>query len=139
MPDLSFSVGTNGDLVYSDSNQKPRFVKSVDQSAQLLAGIAATQLASGNVTRQLLSFAVNITPVQTALSTAAEQAFGTFTGLLVGDIVLGVMPPGAPTAGLVGPANARVSAGNTLAMSWGNCTAGNLTAPAGIYTVVVLR
>lgn len=139
MPDLSFSVGNNGDLVYSDRNGQPRFVKSVDQSAQNLAGVAATPLASGNVTRQILVFSASITPALTSANTSAEQTFSSYTGLLTTDVVLGVTPPGAPTAGLSGPTNARVSATNTLAMSWGNHTAGNLTAPAGTYVVTVLR
>lgn len=138
MPDLSFSVGANGDLVYSDRGGAPRFIKSVDQASQTLAGVAATQLASGNVTRQLLVFTPSLTPAATNANTSAEQSF-TVTGLLAADTLLNVVPPGAPTAGISGPYQCRISANDTLRMTFGNHTAGGLTAPAGTYIVIVLR
>lgn len=138
MPDLSFSVGTNGDLNYSDRGGAPRFLKSLDQGAQTLAAVAATPLASGNVARQILVFTASLTPAATNANTSAEQSF-TVTGLLTSDTLLNVVPPSAPTAGLSGPTQARISAADTLRLTWGNHTGGALTAPAGTYTVIVLR
>ena len=71
----------------------------------------------------------SITPAATATITCAEQTF-TVTGAKVGDFVM-VNPPSI-TAG-VSLTCARVSAANTVALTFCNPTAGSLTAPAGTY------
>lgn len=83
----------------------------------------------------ILTFSQSLTPAATATITAAEQTF-TVTGLTTSMNVLAVRPPSAQTAGL-GLSGARVSAADTLALTFTNPTAGSLTAVAGAYTVVI--
>jgi hypothetical protein len=77
----------------------------------------------------------SLTPSSVATITAAEQTF-TVTGLLTGDIVH-VSPPSI-TAGVT-LATARVSAANTLALTFVNPTAGSLTPAAGTHVISVVR
>lgn len=77
----------------------------------------------------------SLTPVSVATITCAEQAF-TVPGLAVGDAVT-VTPPSI-TAG-VAPVCARVSAANTLQITFCNPTAGALVPAAGIYRIKVVR
>lgn len=76
-----------------------------------------------------------LTPVAVATITCAEQTF-TVPGLVVGDAVT-VSPPSI-TAG-VAPVCARVSAANTLAITFCNPTAGSLTPAAGTYQISFVR
>lgn len=75
-----------------------------------------------------------LNPASVAAATSAEQTF-TVTGLAVGDIVLAVNKPTA-TAG-VGIVNARVSAANTLALTFVNATAGAVDPASESYEIVV--
>jgi hypothetical protein len=77
----------------------------------------------------------SLTPVEVATITSAEQNF-TVAGLKVGDMVQ-VNPPGL-TAG-ASLSGARVSAANTLTLTFVNPTAGNVTPLAGVYTIQVFR
>lgn len=102
-----------------------------DEVQQLKIGTSAvskTITAMGRVAQSL-------TPVSVAAATCAEQTF-TVIGLQVGDFV-DITPPGI-TAG-VAPASARVSAANTLAVTFINPTAGALVPPAGVYQIQVMR
>lgn len=77
----------------------------------------------------------SLTPVSVATVATAEQTF-TVPGLLVGDQVT-VSPPSI-TAG-VAPVCARVSAANTLAITFINSTGGALVPAAGVYRITVVR
>lgn len=77
----------------------------------------------------------SLTPVSVATITCAEQNF-TVTGLAVGDAV-SVTPP-TITAG-VAPVCARVSAANTLTVTFCNPTAGPLVPAAGVYQIQFTR
>lgn len=77
----------------------------------------------------------SLTPVSVATITCAEQAF-TVPGLAVGDVVT-VSPPSI-TAG-VAPVCARVSAANTLQITFCNPTAGPLMPAAGVYQIFIAR
>lgn len=77
----------------------------------------------------------SITPASVAAATAVEQTF-TVPGLRVGDFV-DVTPPGL-TVG-VAPVTSRVSAANTIAITWLNPTAGALVPAAGVYQIQVMR
>ena len=57
-------------------------------------------------------------------------------GLLVGDRV--VVAARDHQAGL-GIVNARVSASNTIAISWMNCTGGSITPTTEVYDVLLIR
>lgn len=80
---------------------------------------------------------ISLTPAATGATTSAEQTF-TVPGLLVGDQVSALSLQGAWTV-LVDIVNLRVSANNTLAVSFQNNTAGSLTAPAGTYLLEINR
>lgn len=77
-----------------------------------------------------------LTPVSVAASTTAEQVF-TVLGLAVGDHV-SLTAPAAQTAG-TGIVGARVSAANTMAVTFINTTIGILTPASGSYIITVTR
>lgn len=77
----------------------------------------------------------SLAPVSVAAATCAEQNF-TVANLAVGDFV-DITPPSI-TAG-VAPVCARVSAANTLTVTFCNPTAGALVPAAGVYRIQVTR
>jgi hypothetical protein len=90
---------------------------------------------TGNIVKASI-ISVTLSPAAVAANTTAEQTF-TVNGLQVGDWV-GVIKP-TNQAGL-GVVNARVSAANTLAISFGNFTAASITPTASqVYSVMVAR
>jgi hypothetical protein len=94
-----------------------------------------TVQAFGNV-QQIALLSVALTPAQVAANTTAEQTF-TVTGLQVGDFVEVNKP--TTQAGL-GLANFRVSAANTLAITFSNNTGAGITPTAGeSYQICVTR
>lgn len=95
----------------------------------IIGTLAGTQLT------QVRVYSQSLTPVSVAAATAAEQTF-TVTGLTTADKV--IVNPNATGAG-VALASARVSAANTLALTYVNPTAGALTPAAGTYTIVAIR
>lgn len=95
----------------------------------LAVGASGTQLAEVRV------YTATIDPASVAAGTSAEQTF-TVAGLAVGDVVV-VNKPTA-TAG-VGIVNARVSAANTLALTFMNATAGALDPASESYTIIAFR
>lgn len=80
---------------------------------------------------------VALTPASVATVTSIEQTF-TVPGLLVGDQVSALSLQAAWTV-LVDVVNMRVSANNTLGVSFQNNTAGPLVPPAGTYLIEVNR
>ncbi|MBT9146258.1 MAG: hypothetical protein DDT42_02140 [candidate division WS2 bacterium] len=74
-----------------------------------------------------------LTPVSLGAASCVEQTF-TVAGLLTTDVVSVYWPGSATAVGLVG---ARVSAANTLALTFVNPTAGALTPTAGSYRIQV--
>lgn len=91
-------------------------------------------LIMGNVSG-VYALQATLTPTEVATITTAEQTF-TVPGLKTTDMVYVNSP--ALVAG-VALANARVSAANTLALTFVNPTAGGVTPGAGVYTVTVVR
>lgn len=94
----------------------------------------ASDIPTGNIANIFLLQAA-LTPAQVNTVTAPEQTF-TVTGLQLGDFVL-VNKPSAQ-AGL-GIAGARVTAANTLGITFVNPTAGNITPTAETYLITVIR
>ena len=92
----------------------------------LLTGVAFVQA--------LKAYATALSPVAVAANTTAEQTF-TVNGLVAGDTVLAVNKPTAQAGlGIVGW---RVSAANTLAITFSNNTAAPITPTAAeVYNVV---
>jgi hypothetical protein len=85
---------------------------------------------------QIMLYSVTINPASVASATSAEQTF-TVTGLAVGDVILAVNKPTA-TAG-VGIVNMRVSAADTLALTFMNSTAGAVDPASETYLIVAMR
>lgn len=104
---------------------------ATDEVAQIKVGLG---LASSMVTL-MGRLSQTLTPASVAAATCAEQTF-TVQGLQVGDFV-DVTPPGI-TAG-VALTCARVSAANTLAVTFVNPTAGALVPLAGVHRIQVMR
>ena len=75
-------------------------------------------------------------PASVAAATTAEQTV-TVPGVRVGDYVIDITKPSL-TAG-VGIVNTRVSAANTLAVTFVNATAAAVDPPSETYQVLVLR
>lgn len=90
----------------------------------------------GNIAIDVLMQAT-LSPAAVAANTTAEQTF-TVTGLAVGDVVGSINKPTAQ-AGL-SIAGVRVSAANTLAITFGNATAGSITPTASeVYVFKISR
>jgi hypothetical protein len=94
-----------------------------------------TTLARGNIGACWI-IGPSFTPVAVAQNTSAEQSF-TVSGLQSGDFV-DVYANVAQTAG-VGIVNSRVSAVNTLTLSFSNSTGGSVTPAAGQYAIIITR
>lgn len=89
----------------------------------------------GNIAIDVL-LGATLSPAAVAANTSAEQTF-TVTGLQVGDVVNVNKPTAQAGIGVVG---ARVSAANTLAITFANFTAGSLTPTASeVYVINVTR
>lgn len=100
------------------------------------ASTSLTVGAAGTAVTQMRVYSQALTPVSVAANITAEQTF-TVTGLATTDKVF-VNWAAATPAG-VGIVGARVSATNTLALTYVNATAGALVPSAGTYTIVAIR
>ena len=91
--------------------------------------------ASGTAVTQMRVYSETITPAYVAANVCAEQTF-TVTGLTTADKVFinPVATGNATSAGQV-----RVSAANTLAVTYCNPTAGALTPAVGTMNIVAIR
>lgn len=94
-----------------------------------------SDLVRGNI-GGLIVVSVTINPAEVATITTAEQTF-TVDGLRASDLVIAVIKPTC-TAG-VGIVNARVSAANTLALTFVNPTAAGVDAASESYKIVIAR
>jgi hypothetical protein len=82
------------------------------------------------------AYDATISPAEVAANTSAEQTF-TVAGLTTSDHVTVNKPTAQAGLGIVG---VRVSAANTLAITFGNFTAGGITPTAAeTYKVVAVR
>lgn len=93
----------------------------------------SSMLTSNLFAAKVLTFTFN--PAAVASATSAEQTV-TVPGLKVGDIPI-LQKPSA-TAG-VGIVNVRVSAADTLAVTFMNATAGSVDPASETYTLLVFR
>lgn len=100
----------------------------------LTASVSAA-IGGGTAITKIAVYAPSLTPASVGAATTAEQTF-TVTGLTTADKVIVNGP--APTVG-TGIVNARVSAADTLAITFANVTAGALTPAAGTYAIVAFR
>ena len=89
----------------------------------------------GNLVKQSV-ISVTLSPVAIVLNTTAEQTF-TVNGLLPGDHVTCNKPTAQAGLGIVG---CRVSAANTLAITFSNNTGSSITPTAAqVYKILVSR
>lgn len=89
----------------------------------------------GNLVKQSV-ISVTLTPALIVLNTTAEQTF-TVNGLLPGDFVSCNKPTAQAGLGIVG---CRVSAANTLAITFSNNTGSSITPTAAqVYKILVSR
>ena len=89
----------------------------------------------GNLVKQSV-ISVTLSPVAIVLNTTAEQTF-TVNGLLPGDFVSCNKPTAQAGLGIVG---CRVSAANTLAITFSNNTGSSITPTAAqVYKILVTR
>lgn len=80
-------------------------------------------------------FSLTLTPAQISANTTEEEAF-TVTGLKTADLVLVNKPSHQAGLGIV---NCRVSAADTLAITFMNTTGSAITPTSEAYIVVALR
>ena len=89
----------------------------------------------GNLVKQSV-ISVTLSPASVAINTTAEQTF-TVNGLLAGDFVTCNKPTAQAGLGIVG---CRVSAANTLAITFSNNTGSSITPTAAqVYKILVTR
>ena len=102
--------------------------KYIGVTTDTLAGVQSLTMAGSGSTAitALYKLTASLTPAQVAANTTAEQTF-TVTGLAVGDVVFVNKPTAQAGLGIVG---ARVSAANTLAITFVNATASPITPTA---------
>lgn len=93
-----------------------------------------TGIKMGNA-KGIYHVTISFTPASVNANTTVEQSI-TVPGVLPGDQV-SISPPGI-TAG-VALTGARVSAANTVAAQFANCTAGGLTPASGNHLITVTR
>lgn len=98
-------------------------------------GLTIGALGTGTPLTQAVVYSQTITPASVAAATVAEQTF-TVTGLTTADKVV---VNHAVTGNATGIAGVRVSALNTLAISYVNPTAGALVPAAGTYLILAFR
>lgn len=89
----------------------------------------------GSSITKVVAYTPTINPASIAAATSVEQTF-TVTGLTTADKPVVIKP--TATAG-VGIVNARVSAADTLALTFMNATAGAVDPPSEVYTVLAFR
>jgi len=80
----------------------------------------------GDKVTQIYRLALTISPAAVAANTTAEQTFA-LAGIAVGDVVYVSKPTAQAGLGIV---NCRVSAANTLAITFSNNTAASITPTA---------
>ena len=92
------------------------------------------------------TIAVSITPTQIASASSVEQSYGSngatyataATGILVGDVILGVSPPSTAASCAIGGFRVDTSTNDKFYIDWVT-SASTITPPSGTYLVTVLR
>jgi hypothetical protein len=99
------------------------------------AGSRSLTIGNGTTLTKVVVYTPSLTPSSIAANTSAEQTF-TVAGLSTSDTIY-INPPSL-TAG-TGIVGVRVSATDTLKISFANFTGGSLTPPSGTYRIVAIR
>lgn len=93
-----------------------------------------SDIPRGNIQLAMV-LGLTISPVLVAVNTTVEQTF-TLQGLQLGDVVSVTKPTTQAGLGIV---NSRVTAANTIGITFANTTAGTLTPTAGETYIVELN
>lgn len=83
--------------------------------------------APGDTITSIYHLSATLSPAAVAGNTTAEQTFANISGLAVGDVVYVTKPSAQAGLGIV---NVRVSAANTLAITFSNNTSSSITPTA---------
>ena len=97
--------------------------------------------------RTIQTIGVSMTPLSVATITTAEQSFGAngvsqvtaATGILAGDVILGISPPGMTTGVILGNARVDTAVNDKFYVQFVNPTAGGVVPLTGIYLITVAR
>jgi len=97
--------------------------------------------------RTIQTIAVSLTPLSVATITTAEQSFGAngvsqvtaATGILAGDVIIGVSPPGMTTGVILGNARVDTAVNDKFYIQFVNPTAGAVVPLTGTYLITVAR
>lgn len=98
-------------------------------------GFLSIAIGSGTIITGIVVYSQSLTPISVAGFTSAEQTF-TVTGLTTADKVFINGP--TPNAG-TGIVNVRVSAADTLKITFINATIGALVPTSGTYLIIAIR
>ncbi len=114
---------TGAVLQYRDSASTTRSLVSTTQSGGL----------------QLLKLTASITPSNVNSQVCTEQTF-TVSGIATGDVILNVLQPSNNSPGSnIGIGSFRVSAANSVIISFCNVGKNNSTPTSGVYTFALMR
>jgi len=112
------------------------FNGTVGATTPAAASVTTLTVGAGTSVTKIVKYAPSLSPVSVAANTSAEQTF-TVAGLTTADTVFVNKPTAQAGLGIVG---VRVSAANTLAITFGNFTASPIVPTAAqAYAVVAIR
>lgn len=109
--------------------------------------IATTNTQSPRSTGAFVqTIAVSITPTSIATASSVEQSYGAngatyataTTGILVGDVILGISPPSTAASCAIGGWRVDTSTNDKFYIDWVTSTT-TITPPSGTYLITVLR
>jgi hypothetical protein len=138
-PTAQAGLDIAGVRVVADNTVGVTFVNVTAATITPTAAEAYTffDMAGLDAVNNMLVYQALQSPVSVANATTAEQAL-TFTGLLTTDVVVGISKPTAQAGLFIG--GMRVSAANSLGITFGNVTAASITPTATeSYAVSVFR
>lgn len=137
-------LGINGDMVigddldvFDDAHVGGDTTLDGTLGVTGLSSLGTAKVGAGTTITKVVVYTPTLSPVAVAADTTAEQTF-TVTGLTTSDTICSFNKPTAQ-AGL-GVVGMRVSAADTLAITYSNNTAGSITPTASeVYRIVALR
>ncbi|WP_454021199.1 hypothetical protein [Azospirillum sp. Marseille-Q6669] len=108
---------------------------NVEKRYQGGVGVGGLQVGGGTGFKALTIFHAPITVSNVAANATATSTVNA-EGVMAGDIVVGFQPP--VVAGHLKPTTARVSADDTIEVTWVNPTAGQLSFNSGVSTAAFM-
>lgn len=130
-PTATASLGVAGWRVSAANTLGITFVNVTTTNTPPTTDVYSIFLYRPNPAAPLLVYNQSLAPVSVAANTTAEQTF-TVTGLVAGSLAWVNKPSAQPGLGIVG---VRVSAANTLAITYGNSSAAAITPATETYVI----